>query len=170
MGPKIRYLGPEVPAEDLIWQDPVPAGTMPSDADVARLQGAIANSGLTVSQLVKTAWASASTYRKSDHRGGANGARVRLEPQRTGRSTSRRTRQGARHARRTARQPLDGRCDRAGGVVAVEKAAKDAGFDVTGALHRRPRRRDEEQTDADSFEPLEPEADGFRNYLKTKRA
>ena len=81
MGPKARYLGPEVPAEDLIWQDPVPAGTMPSDAEVRAVKDKIANSGLTVSQLIKTAWASASTYRKSDHRGGANGARVRLAPQ-----------------------------------------------------------------------------------------
>src|SRR6218665_746908 len=81
MGPKARYLGPEVPAEDLIWQDPIPAGTTPSDAEVAAVKAAIAGSGLPVSQLVKTAWASASTYRKSDHRGGANGARVALAPQ-----------------------------------------------------------------------------------------
>src|SRR3546814_16048884 len=81
MGPKVRYLGPEVPAEDLIWQDPVPAGTKPSDADVKAVKDKIAASGLTVSQLVKTAWASASTYRTSDFRGGANGARVRLAPQ-----------------------------------------------------------------------------------------
>src|SRR6476661_8909793 len=81
MGPKSRYLGPEVPSEDLIWQDPIPAGSTPSDADVAAVKSKIANSGLTVSQLVKTAWASASTYRKSDHRGGANGARIRLAPQ-----------------------------------------------------------------------------------------
>ena len=81
MGPKVRYLGPEVPAEDLIWQDPIPAGTMPSDADVAAVKAKIADSGLTVSQLIKTAWASASTYRKSDYRGGANGARVALAPQ-----------------------------------------------------------------------------------------
>src|SRR3546814_13532339 len=77
MGPKVRHLGPEVPAEDLIWQDPVPAGTAPSDADVKAVKDKIAASGLTVSQLIKTAWASASTYRKSDYRGGANGARVR---------------------------------------------------------------------------------------------
>ncbi|NAW50124.1 catalase-peroxidase, partial [Elizabethkingia argentiflava] len=82
MGPKVRYLGPEVPAEDLIWQDPVPAGTKPSDADIAAFKDKVLSSGLTVSQLVKTAWASASTYRKSDHRGGANGARIALEPQR----------------------------------------------------------------------------------------
>ncbi len=81
MGPKARYLGPEVPAEDLIWQDPVPAGTVPSDAEVQAVKAKIAASGLTVSQLIKTAWASASTYRKSDHRGGANGARVPLAPQ-----------------------------------------------------------------------------------------
>src|SRR3954451_5360657 len=81
MGPKARYLGPEVPSEDLIWQDPVPAGKMPSDADVAAVKAKIAGSGLTVAQLIKTAWASASTYRKSDHRGGANGARIRLAPQ-----------------------------------------------------------------------------------------
>src|SRR3546814_9369547 len=81
MGPKVRYLGPEVPAEDLIWQDPVPAGTMPSDADVAAFKSAILGSGLSVGELVKAAWASASTFRKTDFRGGANGARVRLTPQ-----------------------------------------------------------------------------------------
>src|SRR5690606_35072680 len=77
--PKSRYLGPDVPAEDLIWQDPIPAGRMPSDAEVAELKTKILASGLTVSELVKAAWASASTYRKSDHRGGANGARIRFE-------------------------------------------------------------------------------------------
>ncbi len=81
MGPKSRYLGPEAPQEDLIWQDPIPAGTKLSDADVATLKGKIAGSGLTVPQLVKTAWASASTFRNSDKRGGANGARIRLAPQ-----------------------------------------------------------------------------------------
>jgi catalase-peroxidase len=86
MGPKIRYLGPEVPAEDLIWQDPIPAADYPQieAGDVAALKQAIANSGLEISELVQTAWASASTYRQSDHRGGANGARIRLEPQKTG--------------------------------------------------------------------------------------
>ena len=81
MGPKVRYLGPEVPAEDLIWQDPIPAGTALSDADVQALKGKIAESGLSVAELVKTAWASASTFRGSDKRGGANGARIRLAPQ-----------------------------------------------------------------------------------------
>src|SRR4051794_4893694 len=82
MGPRVRYLGPEVPEEDLIWQDPVPAGRAPSDADIAGFRSRTLAAGFSVGQLAKTAWPSASTYRRSDHRGGANGARVRLEPQR----------------------------------------------------------------------------------------
>lgn len=89
MGPKVRYLGPEVPGEELIWQDPIPEGTMPSDGDVADLKAAILDSGLSISELVKAAWASASTYRVSDHRGGANGAHVGCRRRKTGRSTTR---------------------------------------------------------------------------------
>ena len=169
MGPKVRYMGPEVPKEDLIWQDPIPAGTTPSDAEVARFKEAILDNGLTVSELVKAAWASASTYRNSDHRGGANGARVRLAPQRDW----------------TANDPqelatvlgvierLRGDLSMADAIVlagsaAVEKAAKDAGHDVAVPFLGGRGDASDEATDAESFEPLEPFADGFRNYLKTK--
>jgi catalase-peroxidase len=169
MGPKVRYLGPEVPAETLIWQDPVPAGTTPSDAEVARFKDAILNSGLSVRELVKAAWASASTYRNSDHRGGANGARIRLEPQRS----------WAVNDPAELAKVLDtieahrGQLSMADAIVlagsaAVEKAAKDAGFDVTVPFLGGRGDATEEHTDAASFEPLEPFADGFRNYLKTK--
>ncbi len=169
MGPKIRYLGPEVPEETLIWQDPVPAGTTPSDAEVARFKDAILNSGLSVRELVKAAWASASTYRNSDHRGGANGARIRLEPQRS----------WAVNDPAELAKVLDtieahrGSLSMADAIVlagsaAVEKAAKDAGFDVTVPFMGGRGDATEEHTDAASFEPLEPFADGFRNYLKTK--
>jgi len=144
MGPKVRYLGPEVPAEDLIWQDPIPAGTMPSDAEVASVKAAIANSGLTVSQLIKTAWASASTYRKSDHRGGANGARVRLAPQKDWEVNEPEmlakvlsTLDGLRGSLSMADAIV------LGGVVGLEKAIKDAGHNVP--------------------------ADAFRNYLGKKK-
>ncbi|WP_326525732.1 catalase/peroxidase HPI [Sphingomonas sp.] len=164
MGPKARYQGPEVPAEDLIWQDPVPAGTTPSDAEVAAVKAKIAQSGLTVSQLVKTAWASASTYRKSDHRGGANGARIRLAPQKDWDVN-----EPAMLA--SVLDTLDGlRGDLSmadaivlGGVVGLEKAgAKDVPF--TGGRGDAT----QDQTDVDSFAPLEPQADGFRNYLPKK--
>ncbi|MES2337011.1 MAG: catalase/peroxidase HPI [Pseudomonadota bacterium] len=160
MGPKVRYLGPEVPAEDLIWQDPIPAGTMPSDADVAAVKAKIAASDLTVSQLVKTAWASASTYRKSDHRGGANGARIRLAPQKDWEVN-----EPAMLAKvLSTLDGLRGNLSMAdaivlGGVVGLEKAgATDVPF--TGGRGDAT----QEQTDAESFEPLEPQADGFRNY------
>jgi catalase-peroxidase len=165
MGPKIRYLGPEVPAEDLIWQDPIPAGTTPSDAEIAAVREKIANSGLTVSQLVKTAWASASTYRKSDHRGGANGARIRLAPQKDW---------DVNEPQVLAKvldtlDGLRGNLSMAdaivlGGVVGLEKAgATNVPFtggrgDATAV-----------QTDADSFAVMEPEADAFRNYVGKKK-
>lgn len=169
MGPKVRYLGPEVPEETLIWQDPVPAGTTPSDAEIARFKAAILGSGLSVRELVKAAWASASTYRNSDHRGGANGARIRLEPQRS----------WAVNDPAELAKVLDtieahrGQLSMADAIVlagsaAVEKAAKDAGFDVTVPFLGGRGDATEEHTDAASFEPLEPFADGFRNYLKTK--
>jgi len=169
MGPKVRYLGPEVPEETLIWQDPVPAGTTPSDAEIARFKAAILGSGLSVRELVKAAWASASTYRNSDHRGGANGARIRLEPQRS----------WAVNDPAELAKVLDtieahrGSLSMADAIVlagsaAVEKAAKDAGFDVTVPFLGGRGDATEEHTDAASFEPLEPFADGFRNYLKTK--
>ena len=165
MGPKVRYLGPEVPAEDLIWQDPIPAGSKPSDTDVAAVKAKIADSGLTVSQLVKTAWASASTYRKSDFRGGANGARVALAPQKdwdvnepAALAKVIDTLNGLRGSMSLADAIV------LGGVVGLEKAgATNVPFtggrgDATDA-----------QTDADSFAVMEPEADAFRNYVGNKK-
>lgn len=170
MGPKVRYLGPEVPAEDLIWQDPIPAGTTPSDADVKAVKDKIDASGLTVSALVKAAWASASTYRKSDFRGGANGARVRLAPQKDwevnepailGKVLG--TLDGLRGNLSLADTIV------LGGVVGLEKAIKDAGFGVTVPFTGGRGDASAEQTDADSFAVMEPEADAFRNYLGKKK-
>ena len=131
MGPKERYLGPEVPEETLIWQDPVPAGTVPSNADTAAFKDKVLLSGLSVSQLVKTAWASASTFRKSDHRGGANGARIALAPQKDWAVN-----EPAELAKVLDKlNELRGAMSLADAIVlagsaAVEKAAKDAGFSV----------------------------------------
>jgi catalase-peroxidase len=179
MGPKARYLGPEVPKEDLIWQDPVPAVDHPLvDAkDIADLKARILASGLSIPELVSTAWASASTFRVSDKRGGANGARIRLAPQKDWEVN-----QPAQLAKVLA--PLEGirkafntasgrkKVSLAdlivlGGCAAVEQAAKDAGHDVKVPF--TPGRIDasEEQTDVESFAPFEPAADGFRNYLKS---
>ncbi|BBB09414.1 catalase/peroxidase HPI [Sphingopyxis sp. EG6] len=170
MGPKVRYLGPEVPAEDLIWQDPIPAGTMPSDAEVAAVKEKIAASGLSVSELIKTAWASASTYRKSDHRGGANGARVRLAPQKDWEVN-----EPALLAKvLSTLDGLRGNLSIAdtivlGGVVGLEKAIKDAGFNVAVPFIGGRGDATAEQTDAASFDVMEPEADAFRNYLGKKK-
>jgi catalase-peroxidase len=178
MGPKVRYLGPEVPAETLIWQDPVPAVTHPliDAADAAALKSQILASGLPVSQLVSTAWAAASSFRGSDKRGGANGARIRLEPQ-SGWEVNQpeqlvtvlRTLEGIQQSFNAAatggkQVSLADLIVLAGGA-AVEKAAKDAGVDVQVPF--QPGRADaaQEQTDVESFEALEPKADGFRNYL-----
>ncbi|WP_336987380.1 catalase/peroxidase HPI [Altererythrobacter aquiaggeris] len=169
MGPKVRYLGPEVPSEDLIWQDPVPAGTTPSDSDVSAFKSAILGSGLTTAELVKAAWASASTFRQSDNRGGANGARVRLAPQKDWAVND-----PAELSRVLARiDEHRGNMSMADAIVlagtaAVEKAAQDAGFTVSVPFTGGRGDATDEQTDADSFAPLEPKADGFRNYLKTK--
>ncbi|MEO1488949.1 MAG: peroxidase family protein, partial [Pseudomonadota bacterium] len=169
MGPKVRYMGPEVPEEDLIWQDPVPAGTAPSDASVEAFKAAILDSGLSVSALVKAAWASASSYRNSDHRGGANGARVALAPQKDWAANDPEELSGVL----AKIDELRGDLSLADAIVlagsaAVEKAARDAGHDVTVPFLGGRGDATEEQTDAESFEPLEPFADGFRNYLKTK--
>jgi catalase-peroxidase len=171
MGPKSRYLGPEVPAEDLIWQDPVPAGLIPSDADVAAFKGNILDSGLTVSHLVKAAWASASTYRKTDHRGGANGARVRLAPQKdwvvnepVELSKVLATIDGLRGSISMADAIV------LAGNTAIEKAAKDAGYAVTVPFLGGRGDASQDQTDADSFDVLEPQVDGFRNYLSAKHS
>ncbi len=169
MGPKVRYLGPEVPAEDLIWQDAIPAGTMPVDSTISAFKSAILDSGLTVSELVKAAWASASTYRNSDHRGGANGARVRLAPQKDWAAND-----PEELAKVIAKiDTLKGDLSMADAIVlagtaAVEKAAKDAGHTLSVAFTGGRGDASDAQTDAESFEPLEPFADGFRNYLRTK--
>jgi catalase-peroxidase len=169
MGPKARYLGPEVPAEDLIWQDPVPAGRAPTDGEVAALKAKILDSGLTVSELVKAAWASAGTYRKSDHRGGANGARIRFAPQ-----TDWEVNDPPELRKVLAKlDELRGSVSLAdaivlGGTAAVEKAARDGGHDVSLPFTGGRGDASEEQTDAESFEPLEPKADGFRNYLQVR--
>jgi catalase-peroxidase len=167
MGPAPRYLGKLVPKETLIWQDPVPAGTKLGDADVAALKAKIIASGLTVSELVSTAWASASTFRGSDKRGGANGARIRLAPQKDWEVN-----QPGQLAK--VLQTLDGLRGQAsladaiviGGAAAIEKAAKDAGVTVTVPVTTGRGDATAEQTDAHSFAPLEPVSDGFRNYRK----
>jgi catalase-peroxidase len=171
MGPKVRYLGPEVPAEDLIWQDPVPAGSMPSDADVSAFKDKILNAGLSIGQLVKAAWASASTHRKSDFRGGANGARVRLAPQKDW-AVNEPDELGKVLAKI---DELRGGLSMADAIVlagsaAVEKAAKDAGFNVRVPFTGGRGDATQEWTDVESFDVLEPVADGFRNYLKTKHS
>ena len=183
MGPRVRYLGPEVPAEELIWQDPVPAvdHALVDAQDVESLKQKVLASGLTVAQLVSTAWASASTFRGSDRRGGANGARIRLAPQKDW---------AVNQPEQLARvlQTLEGVREEFNGAqsggkkisiadlivlagnAGVEKAAKDAGREVEVPF--TPGRTDasQEQTDIESFEPLEPVADGFRNYVKSRYA
>ncbi len=169
MGPKARYLGPEVPAEDLIWQDPVPAGTKPSDSAVAELKAKIAASGLSVSQLVKAAWASASTYRKSDHRGGANGARVALAPQKDW-AVNDPAELGAVIAELNQLRGSISLADAIvlAGCVGVEAAAKAAGHTVTVPFTGGRGDASAAQTDAESFAVMEPQADAFRNYLPRK--
>ncbi len=167
MGPKSRYFGPDVPAEDLIWQDPIPAGS--TSYDVAAVKAKIAASGLAVADLVSTAWDSARTFRGSDKRGGANGARIRLAPQKDWEGN-----EPARLAHvLSVLEPIARETGASiadvivlAGNYGVEKAAKSAGFDV--AVPFAPGRGDAsaEQTDADSFAPLEPLADGFRNWVK----
>ncbi len=181
MGPRARYLGPEVPKEDLIWQDPIPSVNhkLIDEKDIAALKANILASGLSVSQLVSTAWASASTFRSSDKRGGANGARIRLAPQKNWKVNNPAQLakvlgilEGIQKEFNSAQS--DGKKVSLAdlivlaGCAGVEKAAKNAGYNVTVPF--TPGRMDasQEQTDADSFAVLEPAADGFRNYLKTK--
>lgn len=183
MGPRSRYLGPEVPDEDLIWQDPIPAvdHELVDPKDILYLKEKVRSSGLSVSELVSTAWASASTFRGSDYRGGANGARIRLDPQKDWEvnepaklarviKTLERIRKDFNDA-----QAGDKRISLAdlivlAGCAGIEKAAKNAGHEV--AVPFTPGRMDtsQEQTDAESFSALEPKADGFRNYQKAKYA
>ncbi|NTW07944.1 MAG: catalase/peroxidase HPI [Anaerolineaceae bacterium] len=183
MGPRVRYLGPEVPAEELIWQDPIPAvdHKLIDEKDIASLKANVLSSGLSVPELVTTAWAAASTFRGSDKRGGVNGARIRLEPQKNWEVN-----QPEKLAK--VLKVLEGiqsefnKAQTGGkkisladlivlaGCAGVEKAAKNAGFDVTASF--TPGRMDasQEQTDVVSFGVLEPKADGFRNYQKTRFA
>ena len=181
MGPKARYLGPEVPAEDLIWQDPIPKAdyALIDASDVAALKAKILGSGLSVSDLVKTAWASASTYRGSDHRGGANGARIRLAPQKDWEVNEPANLARVLGVLEGIKADFDGSAAGGkkvsiadlivlGGSAAVEKAAKDGGHPVDVPF--TPGRTDASaaQTDADGFAVLEPKADAFRNYLQVK--
>ncbi len=179
MGPKVRYLGPEVPEEDLIWQDPVPPVDHPliDAADAAQLKKAVLDSGLSVSELVQTAWASASTFRGSDKRGGANGARIRLEPQRSWEVNQPEqlnkvlaVLEGIQSAFNEAQSggkkvSLADLIVLAGGA-AIEKAARDAGHDVEVPFSPGRTDASQEQTDVESFGVLEPVSDGFRNYQK----
>jgi catalase-peroxidase len=182
MGPIVRYLGPLVPKETLPWQDPIPAVNRPlvNEQDVAALKAKILSSGLSISQLVSTAWASASTFRGSDKRGGANGARLRLVPQKfweVNQSAELEKVLAKLEAIQTEFNASASGGKRVsladlivlGGDVAIEKAAKAAGTEVK--IPFKPGRMDasQEQTDVESFEPLEPRADGFRNYLRGKQ-
>ncbi|PLX84000.1 MAG: catalase/peroxidase HPI, partial [Desulfuromonas sp.] len=181
MGPRARYLGPEVPEEELIWQDPIPAVDHPLvDAqDIATLKKKILASGLSISQLVTTAWSSASTFRGSDMRGGANGARIRLAPQKdweinrqTGVASVLQELEAIQQEFNNA-QPSGKKVSLAdlivlGGCAAVERAAHNAGVEVTVPFSAGRTDASQEQTDIDSFAVLEPVADGFRNYLKKK--
>lgn len=177
MGPLNRYLGEEVPAEILIWQDPVPKADyeMINDADITALKEQLLNAGLSVSELVSTAWASASTFRGSDKRGGANGARIRLAPQNSWEVnnpsqlkrvlTTLENIQSAFNSNQTGNKKVSlADLIVLGGCAAVEKAAKDAGFNITVPFTAGRTDATAEQTDAASFEVLEPKADGFRNY------
>ncbi|MDP2288130.1 MAG: catalase/peroxidase HPI [Actinomycetota bacterium] len=171
MGPKSRYIGPEVPAEDLIWQDPVPAGATGYDVDSVKVR--IAGSGLTVSEMVTTAWDSARTHRNSDMRGGANGARIRLAPQKDweGNEPDRLAKVlGVLESIAAESGASVADVIVLAGNVGVEQAAKAAGFDVTVPFS--PGRGDatQEQTDVDSFAPLEPIHDGYRNWQKQEYA
>ncbi len=170
MGPKVRYLGKDVPEEDLIWQDPIPAGQALTDAQVAELKGKILASGLSTSELVKAAWASASTFRGSDKRGGANGARVRLAPQKGWAVNDADELSKVVSTLEGIQSAFDGTVSLAdlivlGGTVAVEEAAKAGGHPVNVAFSSGRGDATDAQTDAESFAPLEPTADGFRNYL-----
>jgi catalase-peroxidase len=183
MGPRTRYLGPEVPAENLIWQDPIPAADyeLIDEQDIADLKRKILASGLSISKLVSTAWASASTFRGSDKRGGANGARIRLAPQKdwevnqpaqlnTVLQVLERIQKEFNSSQSNGKMVSLADLIVLGGCAGVEQAAKNAGHDITVSFN--PGRTDalQEQTDVESFAVLEPVADGFRNYLKTKYA
>ena len=183
MGPRARYLGAEVPTEELIWQDPIPAVThkLVDEQDIATLKNKLINSGLTISELVSTAWASASTFRGSDKRGGANGARIRFAPQKDWAANN--TAQLAKVLAKVEEIQKEFNAAQTGGkaismadlivlagCAAIEQAAKNAGQDIKVPF--TPGRGDatEAQTDVESFDALEPVADGFRNYIEDRYA
>ncbi len=181
MGPKSRYLGPEIPKEDLLWQDPIPAvdHKLVEEKDIKSLKEKILGSGLTVSELVSTAWASASTFRVSDYRGGANGARIRLAPQKDWRVNNPaqlfkvleilvRIQKGFNDKASGGKKISLADLIVLGGCVAIEKAAKDGGFDISVPFIPGRTDASQEETDVESFYYLEPRADGFRNYRKAK--
>jgi catalase-peroxidase len=180
MGPKARYLGPEVPAETLIWQDPIPAldHEVINAADIAQLKKSILETGLSVAQLVSTAWASASTFRGSDKRGGANGARIRLAPQKDWDVNNPAQLSTVLTALEKVQESFNSAAGNKkvsladlivlGGCAAIEKAAKNAGHDIEVPFTAGRTDATQEQTDVDSFAVLEPHADGFRNYTKAK--
>jgi catalase-peroxidase len=178
MGPKTTYLGPEAPKEDLIWQDPIPAlnHKIVGEKEIAQLKTSILSSGLSISEMVETAWASASTYRGTDRRGGANGARIRLEPQRSWEVNNPAQLTKVLTSLEKIQKDFNEKSKEMkvsmadlivlAGSVGVEQAAKNAGHSI--AVPFKPGRMDatQEQTDVKSFAYLEPQADGFRNYLK----
>ena len=173
MGPKSRYLGEEVPSEDLAWQDPIPAGTALGDDQVADIKARILATGLSVSELVSTAWNSAATYRGSDHRGGANGGRIRLAPQNGWASNEPEALSRVLAALEGVQSDVGGSVSMAdlivlGGAAAIEKAAKDAGHDVTVPVSTGRGDATADQTDEAGIAYLEPVADGFRNYQKAQ--
>ncbi len=180
MGPRARYLGPLVPKEVLIWQDPIPPGRKLADKDVAALKQKILSSGLSVSQLVSTAWGSASTFRSSDKRGGANGARIRLSPQKDWEVNNPPELAKVLTKLETIQKTFNGKAKGGkkvsladlivlGGCAAVEKAAKAAGVNVKVPFTSGRGDASQDQTDAESFAPLEPRADGFRNYIHSRK-
>ncbi len=182
MGPIVRYLGPEVPKEELLWQDPIPAVThkLIDTKDIASLKAKILDSGLTISQLVSTAWASASTFRGSDKRGGANGARIRLAPQKDWEVNNPAQLAKVLEKLEAIQKEFNSvQADKQvsladlivlGGCAAIEKAAKNAGHDVSVPFTAGRADASQEQTDVESFAALEPAADGFRNYFKPRHA
>src|SRR5580704_14883410 len=179
MGPRARYLGALVPKEELIWQDPIPAArNVINDKDAAALKAKILASGLTVPQLVSAAWASASTYRGTDKRGGANGARVRLDPQQDWEANNPDQLEKTLNKLEEIQEAFNKKSSRKvsmadlivlGGTAAVEKAAKAAGVNVKALFSPGRMDASQEQTDVDSFAPLEPRADGFRNYINSRK-
>ncbi|MEZ7917517.1 MAG: catalase/peroxidase HPI [Patiriisocius sp.] len=171
MGPISRYLGPEVPQEELLWQDPIPQGTKLSNSEIKTLKEAISNTNLSISQLATTAWASASTYRGSDMRGGANGGRIRLEPQKSWAVNNPYELNKVLTVLETIQKDFKGSVSMAdlivlGGTVAVEKAVKNSGYAIAVPFTSGRGDASQEQTDVASFGYLEPKADGFRNFIK----